>query len=566
MPWRGPRYEGEYPTLGWGVLAWGFRFLPSPRDATQPFRLTDEQAQLTCLWYSIDPQTGRFPFRRAIVERAKGWGKSPVVGFWQLAELGASTADDSAPVIFDGWDANGEPVGRPWGTRGSPPALVQILAVSEDQTENTYGAIYQLLTANDHRAARDLGIDDGRTALRLIGRPGQLVPMTASSASREGAPTTSAVLDETHLYYAENGGHKLAAVARRNVGKMGGRTVETTNAPLLGRNSVAERSGNAAMRGASGILYDAKRPTIAPEPEWTDSELRKGLEIAYGDAHWVDLDRLIAEIRDPDNAWDDSLRFYFNVRLAGSGRAVDPREWDALAMPRELPRGTHVGLGFDGSVSDDSTFLRGCTRTGYSFLIGSWIAPTGDDLKLWQAAHPGQAWSVNRLEVKARLDWAFEYFVVGRLVMDPPKWWTERDAWTLEYGLGSDGQPRVESLDTNQHQTRFSEACDRWFTSIRESTAALKAAKGLIGPLELPYCHDGDPATTEHVKAAHLKKIRPSAAEDDGRTRYVIVKGEDRRKIDGAVAEVLARYAAATMPDSPKAKEPLVAWRSRRRR
>jgi len=48
--------------------------------------------------------------------------------------------------------------------RGDPSPWVQVAAVSEDQTENTYAAIYEFLTANDGRAADRLGIDAGLTA------------------------------------------------------------------------------------------------------------------------------------------------------------------------------------------------------------------------------------------------------------------------------------------------------------------------------------------------------------------------------------------------------------------
>jgi hypothetical protein len=45
-----------------------------------------------------------------------------------------------------------------------------------------------------------------------------------------------------------------------------------------------------------------------------------------------------------------------------------------------------------------------------------------------------------------------------------------------------------------------------------------------------------------------LEKVRSAADEADGRTMYVFVKPEDGRKIDLAVAAVLAYEAAMTMP------------------
>jgi len=52
--------------------------------------------------------------------------------------------------------------------------------------------------------------------------------------------------------------------------------------------------------------------------------------------------------------------------------------------------------------------------------------------------------------------------------------------------------------------------------------------------------------------------VRLADAEDDGRTLYVLIKGEDRRQIDGAVADVLAFEAAMTMLMPEPEPEPFV--------
>jgi len=506
VPWSGP-------TLGWGVLDWMADFLPSPRDSSQPFILTNEQAEFVLAWYALD-RKGEFIYRRSICERAKGWGKSPLHAAIALAELGAGKEDDSAPVLFDGWRGS-EPIGRPWGTKGSPKALVQIAAVSEDQTDNTYSVIYELLTANEHKAAIALGIDDGRTRLYLKGRPGTLEPVTASGVSREGAPSTYVLLDETHLYLPRNGGIKLAATLRRNVAKMGGRTSETTNAPALGETSVAERSGNAADRGVAGILWDAKRPAAEPSADWDDDRLLAALDDAYGDAHWVDRKRLLADIRDPATDWADALRFFFNWRTAAVGKAVDPKQWAALAQPRDVPAGTQIGLGFDGSVSQDATVLRGCTADGYSFTLGIWERPSG-----------AEGWRVPHADVKRVVADAFARYKVGLMLCDPPYWADEIDEWATQYG-----EKVVLKLDTNQPR-RFAPIVNRWMTAIREGS----------------HTHDGDEAVTRHVYATHLRKVRLGDADEDGRTMYVLVKGEGRGWIDGAIADSLAYEAAMTMP------------------
>src|SRR5690606_41938156 len=82
------------------------------------------------------------------------------------------------------------------------------------------------------------GLGLGVTRVRT--RNGVLQPVTASASSREGQRLTAAILDEPHLWTATNGGHRLAGVLRRNLGKMGGRSIETTNAWAPGEDSVAE--------------------------------------------------------------------------------------------------------------------------------------------------------------------------------------------------------------------------------------------------------------------------------------------------------------------------------------
>lgn len=516
MTWQPPAL-----TLGWAVLDWIADNLPSPSDPSKPFIPTDEQCRFVLDWYSIYPHTGRYVYRRAVIEQAKGWGKSPLAAALVLAEF-------AGPVVFSHFDAQGNPVGHRWGEKGTPPPWVQVAAVSEDQTENTYGALYDMLTADEHRAAKALGIDDGRTRLYLNGRPGKLEPVTASAGSREGQRVTAGLLDETHLWTPRNGGVKLARTIRRNAAKMGGRTIETTNAPVLGDKSVAEDSGDSAAAGEPGILHWSNRPTTEPQQDWTDEQLLEQLSVVYGDARWIDKARLIAEIRDPATPWTDSLRFYFNVRTTGAGKAVQPPAWDALARPREVPAGAYIGIGFDGSYSKDATFLRGCTQDGYRWTIKSWVRPTGDEMVRWQNANPGQDWTVPRQDVRDTLALIFERFRVGRMFADPWKWQTEIADWSRDFG-----EKVVITLDTNQ-SARFAPIVDQWLTAIREGRE-----------------HDGDPVAREHVLNANLAKVRLADDAADTRTRYVLVKGEDKGKIDGAVADALALGAAMSMPDAP---------------
>lgn len=510
--WRGPQHPGEFPTLGRTVLDWTHAFLPSPRDDSKPLVLTDEQARRILRWYEVDPITGEFIFERLILEEAKGSGKSPYAAVLQLVEF-------AGPCLFDGWDANGEPVAVPWGTGERPNPWNQIAAVSEDQTANTYSALYTMLTANEGKAAGALGIDQGRTRLYLPARHGKLEPVTASSGSREGQPVTNATLDETHIWKPTNGGVKLAKTIRRNVAKMNGRSVETTNAPVLGERSIAEQSD--PLTPARGVLHYCRRPKVEPDPAWTDAELTEALKETYGDAWWVDHPRRVREIRLPTSDWSDSVRFWFNIRTPGAGRAVDPRRWDALAAKTEVAKGTRIGLGF--KHSNDSTVIVGCTAEGFAFVVAQFSRPEGK-----------AGWTVPREAVHDAVSGAFDRYSVGRMLCDPPQWRTEVERWATEHG-----EDTVLAFET-QSTKRFSAAVDRWLTAIREGT----------------HTHDGDPLVAAHVRAAHLRKVRSTDDDEDSRTMYVLIPGSGAGNIAGAVADCLALEAAMTMPEKA---EPFVA-------
>lgn len=504
------------PSLGWALLDWYETYLrvPSGKDYGRPLRLTDEQARFVIQWYQVD-RRGRFLYRRGASRRVKGWGKSPMLAAWAIGEL-------VGPVLFDGWDDTGGPVGKPW-----PTPWVQIAACSEDQTGNTYSAAYSMLA--DSPALDDFRVDLGRTKAFLRDRPGCVIePVTASAGSREGQPITAAVLDETHLWLPTNGGRRLAAVLRRNLGKGAGRSLESTNAFLPGERSVAEDTHRAYENGEAGLLYDAL------EAPWVEDlsdkrALRKALKVAYGDAAWVDLTRVIAEIQDPATDPADARRFYLNQLVAGTDAAVDPRRWADLEQTVRVPDGARVGLGFDGSIRNDATALVACTDDGHVFPVRVWERPV----------NAGPEWRIPRTEVEGVVEETFDRFDVGRMLCDPPKWQTEIERWAERWG-----DDVVLFFDTNQPK-RMSGACDRFSTALAERAVS----------------HSGDPQLTAHVLAMSRKKAYVKAEdESDGRTRYVFTKGDDGRKIDAGIAAVLALEAAMTMPEKAPEVRPMFAW------
>jgi hypothetical protein len=171
-------------------------------------------------------------------------------------------------------------------------------------------------------------------------------------------------MDETSHWISSNDGHEMAAVIARNQAKSNqgsSRALELANAHLPGEDSVAERTFEAWRKAngrVPGLLYDSLE--AAPIEDLADEEaVRAGLLAARGDATWLDVDRLLAEIQDPATAEHISRRFYLNqvVRVEGE-RWMRMDVWDACARPDYvIPERAEVVLGFDGSRTGDSTAL-----------------------------------------------------------------------------------------------------------------------------------------------------------------------------------------------------------------
>lgn len=511
--------DGSVKSLGWGVIEWIESRLRQPDgpSAGDPYRLTREQVNFVLWLYAVD-EDGRFVYRRGVLRRAKGWGKSPFVGALCLAEL-------CGPVRFGDWSDDGEPVGIP-----HPMPWVVIAGVSETQTQNTMTTILGMLEGSP--AVEEYGIDVGLTRLYLP-HGGRLVPITASSSTQEGARPSFAVLDETHHWTESNGGKALARVVRRNLAKSRdgmARSLETTNAHAPGRDTVAEDSylaHLAILEGrsrAKGLLYDSREAPL--DVDLADpARLLEGLAAAYGDSAkteanpdgWVDLERVREEVYDPDTPAEDARRFYLNQIVAAADSWIAPAEWGANAREDLAPleQGETVTLGFDGGLTDDSTALVACrVSDGAPFLLGLWEKPDGP---------AGVGWSVEKPIVRDAVAHAFAHFDVVGFYADVKEWETDVDSWREEYG------ERLLVKATTRHAVAWDMRARQ-----QETVRAVESLHRAITDGECP--HDGDPRLTRHVLNA---RRRPN--------RWGVSFGKETRespkKVDALAAFVLARMA-----------------------
>lgn len=487
-------------TLGWQALGWTAAYLRQPDgpDAGDSWRYTDEQARFLLWWYAVD-ERGRFVYRRGMLRRLKGWGKDPVGATICAVEL-------CGPCRFGGWDTAGDPVAIP---HSSPWVITA--AVSLDQTKNTM-RLFPGLFSDD--AIDEYGIDIGKEIIYT--RRGMLEAVTSSPRAMEGKRTTFSLKNEPHHWLESNEGLAMAEViARNNTKARGGdaRSLAISNAHNPGEGSDAELDYDAYLasltgRGARDFLYDS-----IEAPEGIDiadeDQVRQGLIAARGDSRWLDLDRHVAEILDPRTREGMSRRFYFNQVTPGDNIWLKRSAWDRLATKRDVPDGTAVCVGFDGSDSDDWTALRCETERGYQFTPGF---ADGKPMIWDPAQHDGY---IPRAEVNAAVAEVFRRYKVIRMYCDPPYFQSEIDEWAARYGH------KVVVRWATYRTRQMAEALERFRTDV------------FSGELS----HDGCPITSKHIENAHV----------DHRPQGMLIRKDkaiSRNKIDAAMSSALAREAA----------------------
>ena len=367
----------------------------------KPWRFTAGQKRFLILWYSFNPDTGRWIYRSGVKRGAKGTGKDPMAAAVMLAEfLGPSQ------LYYD--DDEGT-----WrGIRHRMP-LVQISANSESQAKDTMRIANALLP----RETREyFHIDVGETVTKMKdGSGGRMELLTYSEASSEGDPATFIALNETH-HMTGPGGKAIAAVARRNVGKspaeLQARVLEFTNAHRQGGDSVAEASYEAWQKKISNprakqdILYDS----VEADPRLrihVPEELEAGVRQAYSDAPWADLERIRDEALDARTSAGDTIRYYFNGLAPAEDAWVSPAKVDGL-MTEDLVLEDRdaIAIFADLSKSDDSTGVVACRlRDSAFFVLGVWQRPHGDRGKTWLAPREEVKAAILEADARYRVVW-----------------------------------------------------------------------------------------------------------------------------------------------------------------
>lgn len=525
--------DGSIRTLGFEAVMWAESNLVQPNGPLvgQPFRFTPDQVEFLLWWYSVDGE-GRWLYSHGARRLAKGSGKSPFAAVLALIEF-------LAPVRFERFDDRalggcvGKQVAMPW---------VQIAATAESQTANTMRMVRAFCPKGGDLADR-YGIDVGKQ--RFYRAPeATLEVITASFTAAEGSEASFIVADETEHWTPSNGGVSLMSTLGDNLAKSGSRMLETSNAWIPGRDTVAEATyedwlGQEEGRYASEqrILYDAR---MAPEDtDMADPEsLTAALEFVYADCEWADIDAIKNRIWRKSSKPDDSRRKYLNRPTVSQDAWVKPEQWSTLSRSDvEVTSKEPIALFFDGSKSRDGTALVGCRiDDGHVFALGVW-EPNPND--------PDDEIDVN--DVDYCVEQAFKQYQVAAFFADVREWesfvltdWPRRYGDDLAVWAAPSSRPSHPiAWDMRGNAYRFAKAAEACLADIEGEA----------------FTHGPASSSDEHL-AAHAAMCRHVGNCRRRPYRDAVSVGKETRdsprKIDAAVCVIGARMVRRLVLADPK--------------
>lgn len=430
-----------------------------------------------------------------------------------------------APVRCDGFDAYGNPVGRPVR---SP--YIPMMAASEEQVSDlAYFVAKSMLEEIDDSHYFDIGLD---RILRMDSRgraDGRMLPVAGAPNSRDGALTTFQNFDEPHRLYLPTA-RQAHETMTQNLTK---RPMEdpwslyTSTAGQPGQNSVQEDLREEAeeiedgTRTSSDLFFFSRWASVKNHPKIDTVERRvEAVREARGPVPEYGPGQLLRIAQDYDRKGADRAyweRTQLNRWRRAEAQAFDLRELEkigAFRQGRSIPKGADVTVGFDGARRRDSTgFVITDIRTGLQELVAGWERPKG--------LGPEDLWEIPEDEVNEAWQTIHKRWKVYLGYYDPP-------FWTDTIGKWAGKQPeKVVEWWTNRHKLMA--------YTLRAYKEALQGKAARIGGAGL--YHDD---MVRHFGQAGQKALQ--IKDDEGKPLYVLQKLDGRRDLpfDYVMASILS--------------------------
>ena len=472
------------------------------------------------------PWEGRRRFKRVGLSVRKGLAKTEKQALLAFCEL-----HPEGPTRFDGWDAYGNPVGRPVR---SP--YIPMLAVTVEQVEElAYGALKYIVEEGpdadlfDSTLERIIRLDPSGRA------DGKAVALANSPGSRDGARTTMNCFDEPHRLYLPRQlkAHQTmdANLPKRPLDDPWSLYVGTAGQP--GQGSVAEEIHIEALAIAEGKierpdLFYLYRTDDDPNRDLTDKDERiRAISEASGPAgEWGpgQFDEIASKWDRPGADGPYLERVWLNRWRKQGSQAFDMKKLELLKRPDRIPDGAFVAGGFDGARFRDCTALvLTDIQTGLQQCVGSWSRP--EDTEDWEVPEDEVTGLVE--EIMGRYD-------VHKIYADPPHWTETVGSWSARW------PDRIEEYWTNQHK--------RMAYTIRETLEAIDSKSITFGGTDIPTDggkSDQQKDLLDHYANAGRQDLK--ILDDEGKPLFILCKQDGRQdlKFDRAMAGVLSWKACA---------------------
>lgn len=545
-----PRWDPErpWPTLGPQVcdlIEERMIFGPGSLQG-EPAVLDDDKRAAIYSMYEVYPKghplAGRRRFKRCGYCVRKGLAKTELMAWIAECEL-----HPEGPVRCDGFDANGDPVGRP-----VKAPYIPLLAVTVEQVEElAYGALYYMVTEGPDADLFDATLER-IVRLSPSGRAdGKAIALSNSPGARDGARTTFQGFDEPHRLFLprQRKAHEtmLGNMSKRVLEDPWSLYVGTAGEP--GENSIAEDLHHEAeaidrgeidepkmwyfFRTAGGrhndLLtktdrIDAVAEATGPVGEYGPGQFediasqwdRKGADKQYLERVWL-------------NRWTRSTEQAFDPNLR------DPANPDNLLTDDPIPPGSFVTAGFDGARRRDSTAI----------VITD--IPTGKQKlwAIWEKDPDDPTWEIDEQSVTQSVEELQSTHVVWRMNCDPA-WWTDT------VGKWAGRWESVEEFWTNLEK-RMAYAIRRYNEALTDG-----AVKFVKDDLEATFA--------QHMAAAGNKPTNYWDDQEPPQRLNVLQKLHPDRKFDAQMAAILsweARLEAVKQGAEPPIKRSTVVRRLR---
>lgn len=483
----------------------------------QPAKLDAEKRAALYRLYEVYPQGHRFAgrrrFKRGAISWRKGMAKTEFMAWAAFAEL-----HPDGPVRCDGFDAAGNPVGRP-----VVDPYIPMLAVTVEQVEElAYGALYVMCTEGpdadlfDSTNERIVRLSETGTA------DGKAVPLSNSPGSRDGARTTFQCFDEPHrlILPRQIEAHEtmVANLEKRVLEDPWGLYVGT--AGEIGQNSIAEGLHEEAQQINKGEidlpqLFYFHREAGAEYPTGTFEERVEAVSVATGPVGEYGPGQFesIARQWDRPKANKSYLeRVWLNRWVKAGRQAFDPVRWGELGTAEVIEPGSFITWGFDGAKYRDSTaIVLTDIPTGRQQLRAIWEKPLD-----WDAKSSGAKWEVPEDAVLDAIDQIHADFNVWRGYYDPFHWSEQMKAKAGAYGADT-----VVEWRTNR-TTAMAWAHRRY---VEAQTA---------GSVTWPKAHPLSEIFADHIAAAGRQDV--NVFDDEGNRLFILDKIHPDRKYDAGMA------------------------------